>query len=81
MQCFLGKWRCWVRGVDGEAAGVWTDSRGVEGFLEGEVGDEEGRLLICVSHDSVTTRSAIEEEYGKRLTKLAKTGLGKDEIG
>lgn len=26
-------------------------------------------------------RSAIEEEYAKRMTKLAKITLGKDEIG
>jgi len=28
-----------------------------------------------------TLRSAIEEDYAKRLAKLAKTSLGKDEIG
>jgi hypothetical protein len=31
--------------------------------------------------DDLALRASIEEDYAKRMSKLAKTPLGKDEIG
>jgi hypothetical protein len=36
---------------------------------------------MFVDNPLTTDRAAIEEDYAKRLSKLAKTSLGKDEIG
>ena len=38
-------------------------------------------LLKELTHPWVSFRAAIEEEYAKRLTKLSKMVLGRDEIG
>ena len=41
-------------------------------------------MRICVSpaqHDHPLARASIEEDYAKRMAKLAKTTLGRDEIG
>lgn len=40
-----------------------------------------GRLDNVYDHPLTINRAAIEEDYAKRLSKLAKTSLGKDEIG
>lgn len=38
-------------------------------------------LFLGISRNDVVSRSIIEEDYGKRLSKLAKATLGRDEIG
>jgi hypothetical protein len=38
-------------------------------------------LVKGLTHPCVSFRASIEEEYAKRLTKLSKMVLGRDEIG
>jgi hypothetical protein len=50
--------------------------------LEGEVRLSVYPYSHCWADQiSISFRAAIEEDYAKRLAKLAKSTLGKDEVG
>lgn len=41
----------------------------------------DGKHACVDVHDVIAARAAIEDDYSKRLSKLAKATIGKDEIG
>lgn len=42
---------------------------------------QERCVCVCVRVEKLMTRAEIERDYAKRLSKLAKTSLGKYETG
>lgn len=79
LQLILGLWRWRRRCLIRAHAGRNKDDRGTQGLLEREVTifnvAAEERVILQI------IRAIIEEDYAKRLAKLAKIALGRDEIG
>jgi hypothetical protein len=77
----LGGRGCRIWGYHGAVEGFGEDDRWSQGVYEGEVSLSVAESTFAPLTIVFAVRATIEEEYGKKLAKLSKQTLGRDETG